>query len=115
LEAYFSDGTTDDLDGVMRTYRMPPSGARGVMYALTTSTGMTAIIVALLGGVLAGVLAMLVGIGADLAFGLGAVATVAMFAVAGAVAGRYLYRDQSSLEVRFPTSQSPDTEAAAAR
>jgi hypothetical protein len=103
LEPYFSDGTTDDREGVMRTYRVPESGLHGVLYALTTSTGMTVIIVALLGGVLAGVLAMLAGTGAELAFGLGTVSTVVIFAVAGAAAGRYFVRDQASLEVRFPS------------
>lgn len=107
LEPYFSDGTTDDREGVMRTYRVPQSGLPGVLYALTTSTGMTAIIDALLGGVLAGVLAMLAGIGAGLAFGLGAVSTVVIFAAAGAAAGRYFVRDQASLEVRFPSAPAP--------
>ena len=105
LEPYFSDGTTDDREGVMRTYRVPERGLRGVLYALTTSTGMMAIIDALLGGVLVGVLAMLAGISAELAFGLGAVATVVIFVVAGAAAGRYFVRDQSSLEVRFPSAR----------
>jgi hypothetical protein len=104
LEPYFSDGTTDDREGVLRTYRVPESGLRGVLYALTTSTGMAAIIVALLGGVLAGVLAMFAGIGAEVAFGLGAVSTVVIFAAAGAAAGRYFVRDQASLEVRFPAA-----------
>lgn len=107
LEPYFSDGTTDDREGVMRTYRVPESGLRGVLCALTTSTGMTAIIVALVGGVLAGVLAMLAGIGAELAFGLGAVSTVVIFAVAGAAAGWYFVRDQASLEVRFRSVPAP--------
>jgi hypothetical protein len=111
LEPYFSDGTTDDRPGVMRTYGVPEGGLRGVLYALTTSTGMTAVIVALLGGVLAGVLSMLIGIGPELAFGLGTAATVATFAVAAAAAGSYFIRDQANLEVRFPstgTAPSPD-------
>jgi len=104
LEPYFSDGTADDLAGVMRTYRVPERGLPGVLYALTTSTGMMAIIVALLGGVLAGVLMMLVGIGATIASGLGVASTLAIFAVTGAAAARYFVRDQSSLEVRFPSN-----------
>lgn len=103
LAPYFSDGTTDDREGVMRTYRVPESGLRGVVYALTTSTGMTAIIVALLGGMLAGVLAMLVGTRAELALGLGCVSTMVIFAAAGAAAAKYFIHDQSSLEVRFPS------------
>lgn len=102
LEPYFSAGTTDDLEGVMRTYRVPSSRTRGVVYALTTSTGMTAIIVALLGGVLVGVLAMLVGVDAAVAVGLGAVSAVVVFAAAGAASFRYFASDQASLEVRFP-------------
>lgn len=104
LERYFSDGTTDDLDGVMRAYRVPESGLRGGVYALTTSTGMTGIIVALVGGVLAGVLAMLAGIGSDVAFGLGAISTVVIFAIAAVAVRRYFVRDQASLEVRFPSA-----------
>lgn len=104
LAPYFSDGTTDDREGVMRTYRVPESGLRGVLYALTTSTGMTAIIVALVGGMLAGVLAMLAGSGAELALGLGCVSTILIFAAAGAAAAKYFVRDQSSLEVRFPSA-----------
>ena len=104
LEPYFTTGTSDDPAGVMKAYRAPTSLVRGVLYALTTSTGMMAIIVALIGGVLAGVLALIVGLGAGLAFGLGAVAAIVLFAVLGASAGAYFSRDQGSLEVRFPSS-----------
>jgi hypothetical protein len=104
LESYISDGTTDDLAGVMRTYRVPEGGIRGVLYALTTSTGMMVIIDALLGGVLAGVLALLADIGAELALALGAAATVVIFAAAGVAGGWYFVRDQASIEVRFPSA-----------
>ena len=63
---------------------------------------MTAIIDALLGGVLGGVVAMLAGIRAELAFGLGALATVVIFAAAGAAAGWYFVRDQATLEGPLP-------------
>jgi hypothetical protein len=75
-----------------------------VLYALTTSTGMMAIVVALLGGVLGGVLAMLAGVGADLAFGLAVVSVVVLFVIAAGAAGWYFVRDQSELEVRFPSA-----------
>ena len=106
LEPYFSEGTTDDVPGIMRTYRAPQGKVGGVLYALTTSTGMMAVVVALLGGVLAGVLAMLAGVAADLAFGLGVVSAIVCFVIAGAAAGRYFIRDQSDLEVRFPSAVS---------
>ena len=95
--------TSDDLVGVMRTYRVPESGLRGVLYALSTSIGMMAIVVALLCGVLAGVLALLVDLDAELAFAMGAASTVVSFVVAGAAAGQNIVRDQASLEVRFPS------------
>lgn len=104
LESYFSEATADDLDSVMSSYRIPESRLRGVVYALTTSTGMTGIIVALLGGVLVGVLVMLAGIGAGVAFGLGTTSAVMIFAAVGVAAGRYFIRDQSGLDVRFPSA-----------
>jgi hypothetical protein len=104
LEPYFTSGTTDDLPGVMRTYRAPTTGARSLLYALTTSTGMMSIIVALLAGGLAGVLGLIAGLGAGPAFGLGAVATIIVFGVVAVAAGGYFVRDQASLEVRFPAS-----------
>ena len=113
LEPYFSDGTTDDREGVMRAYRTPEPGLRGLLYALTTSTGMTAIMVALLGGVLAGVLLMLVGLGAGPAFMLGTISTVVTLAALGAAAGRYFVRDQAGLEVRFPSAQRMASESTA--
>jgi hypothetical protein len=103
LEPYFSEGTSDDRDGVMRAYRTPEPGLPGLVYALTTSTGMTAVMVALLGGVLAGVVAMLAGSSAGPAFILGVIGTVVTLAVLGAAAARYFVRDQAGLEVRFPS------------
>jgi len=102
LEPYFTAGTTDDVAGVMRTYRVP-GGSTGVLYALTTSTGMMTIVVALLGGLLVGVVAMLASFSVALASGLSAIATVVMFVAAGAAAARYFVRDQASLDVRFPS------------
>jgi lysylphosphatidylglycerol synthetase-like protein (DUF2156 family) len=113
LEPYFSDGTTDDLAGVMRTYRDPGRGPAAGLYALTTSTGMTGMINALLGGLLAGVLALLVGVAVELAVVLGAIFTVVVLAIHGAAAARYFVRDQTGLEVRFPSRDqaSPRDEA----
>jgi hypothetical protein len=113
LEPYFSAGTSDDLEGVMRSYRVPSSRRRGAVYALTTSTGMTAIIVALVGGVLVGVLTMLVELDTAVAVALGAVSALVVFAAAGVVAARYFTTDQARLEVRFPASPGGSSEPAA--
>jgi hypothetical protein len=116
LEPYLSEGTSDDVSGVMRTYRAPRGGIGGVLYALTTSTGMMAIVIALLGGMLAGVLALLAGLSVDLSLILGFVAGVVIFAVAGSAAGWYFVRDQSNLEVRFPSAPvAPELEGAPER
>lgn len=104
LRSHFSEPTTDDVESVMATYRVPESRLRGVVYALTTSTGMMGIIVALLGGVLIGVLVMLAGLGAGVALGLGAASTLIIFAALGVAAGRYFIVDQRSLGVRFPSA-----------
>lgn len=104
LASYFSEPTSDDLESVMRTYRVPESRLRGVVYALTTSTGMTGIIVALLGGVLVGVLMMLTGMDSGAAFGLGTAAAAGILAGVGVVAGQYFIRDQTGLDVRFPSA-----------
>jgi cytochrome c biogenesis protein CcdA len=113
LQPYFTDGTSDDREAVMRAYRTPEPGVRGVLYGLTTSTGMTAIMVALLGGAFAAVLAMLAGLAAGPAFLVGVVGTAVTFAVMGAAAGRYFVRDQAALEVRFPSAERIASESSA--
>lgn len=104
LRRYITTPTHDDLAEVMKDYRAPGAGIGGVLYAFTTSTGMVTVIVALLGGVLAVVLALLMGFGGVAASVLGVVATVVVFAAVAAGALRFFMRDQASLEVAFPAS-----------
>jgi hypothetical protein len=104
LRPYITTPTQDDLAAVMKDYRAPSGGLSGVLYAFTTSTGMVAVIVALLGGVLGGVLALLIGAGAAAAAGIGIVGAVLVFAVVAAGALRFFVQDQASLEVLFPSS-----------
>src|SRR5688572_23213765 len=79
LRPYITTPTHDDLATVMRDYRAPGSGIGGVLYSLTTSTGMVAVINALLGGALAGVLALLVSAGAVAAAAIGVVGAAVAF------------------------------------
>jgi hypothetical protein len=104
LRPYITTPTHDDLAAVMKDYRAPSSGLGGVLYAFTTSTGMVAVIVALLGGVLGGVLALLIGAGAGAAAAIGIGGAVLVFAVVAAGALRFFVQDQASLEVQFPSS-----------
>jgi hypothetical protein len=67
---------------------------------------MVAVIDALLGGVLAGILALLVGAGAVAAGAMGVVGAALVFAAIAAGAARFFLRDQSSLEVMFPSAEA---------
>ncbi|MGH2445529.1 MAG: hypothetical protein ACRDGD_05765, partial [Candidatus Limnocylindria bacterium] len=104
VEPYFTTGVHDDLPGVMITYGSPPSTwAGGVLYGLTTSAGMIGLIVSLVSGVLAGVLALLFGASGGLALGIGVVGAVAVFAVIIGTTSGYITRVQASVPVLFPT------------
>lgn len=106
LRPYISTPTNDDIATVMRDYRAPGVGVGAVLYSLTTSTGMVAVINALLGGVLAGVVARLVGVGGAAAVVIGLVGAVVVFAAIAAGAARFFLSDQASLDAEFPSSQA---------
>lgn len=101
---YFTDTRHDDLRGVMVTYGSPPtSGLGAVIYGLTTSAGTVVLIDAMLGGVLALVVAL--GLGATLGVGLAAaaVAGLGLFGALSVATYRYYSGVQARLEVAFPT------------
>ena len=106
---YFTTPTHDDIDAVTTAYgpisdRLPGQ----IVYGLTTSAGMIGLIVAMVGGVLTAVVAMLVGVagGASIWIGLaGGVAVLAALIAYGYVSVESV---QSSVTARFPT---PVTEA----
>lgn len=106
LRPYITTPTNDDIATVMRDYRAPGAGVGAVLYSLTTATGMVAVVNALLGGVLAGVLALLVGVGGTAALVIGVVGTVVVFAAIAAGAARFFLTDQASLEAEFPSSET---------
>jgi hypothetical protein len=102
LRPFITTPVNDDIATVMRDYRAPSPGVGGALYSLTTSTGMVAVVDALLGGVLAGVLALLLGIGGTAAVVIGVIGTLLVFAAVAAGAARFILRDQASLEPAFP-------------
>jgi hypothetical protein len=106
LRPFITTATHDDVATVMRDYRAPGSGIGGVLYSLTTSTGMVAVINALLGGALAGVLGLLAGAGAVAVGLIGVVGAALVFAAVAAGAAQFFLRDQASLEVTFPSAQA---------
>ena len=106
LRPFITTATHDDVATVMRDYRAPGAGIGGVVYSLTTSTGMVAVIDALLAGALAGVLALMAGAGGVAAGVIGVVGGVVVFVAIASGAARFFLRDQSSLEVTFPSAEA---------
>jgi len=106
LIPYFTTATHDDLPSVLTAYGSPAdSGVGNIWYALTTSGGMIGLITSMVGGVLAAVLGLLVGIpgGQALWVGLagGLIVIVSLFVrTSGAVTRR-----QATLPALFPASE----------
>jgi hypothetical protein len=103
LVPYFTTATHDDLTSVLTAYGSPAeSGIGTVWYGLTTSGGMIGLITSMVGGVLAAVLGLLVGLsgGHALWVGLGGGALVFVLLIlltTGAVT-----RHQATLSALFP-------------
>jgi hypothetical protein len=107
---YFTTGVNDDLRGIMMSYGSPPKSGIGMfLYGLTTSGGMIGLIVALVGGVLAGVLALLLGAGGDVALIAGIAGAVVAFAAISGLSSGTVVRHHADLDTLFPT---PGTSAA---
>ncbi len=105
---YFIHGTHDDPASAMLSYGNAPSGGwAGLLYGLTTSGGMIGLITSLVGGVLAGVLAIAFAASTAVALGMGLVGAVAVFSVINVTTSGILARRQAALEVLFPTP-APD-------
>jgi hypothetical protein len=101
---YFTTSIHDDLEGVMVTYGSPPIRGPGVIvYQLTTSSGMIALIVAMIGAVLALVVTLIAGGSIVQAVSVAAAALVAVFASLGALTVRFYAGVQARLPVDYPT------------
>ncbi len=103
---YFVTGTHDDPDGVMISYGSPPSTYPGVvLYGITTSGGMIALIASMVGGVLAGVMALIFGGSAGLAIIVALIGTVVVFTIQTVLTAGTLQRVSASLPILFPTDE----------
>ena len=104
LHPYLSAGVHDDLEGVMVTYGSPPLGGLGaVAYQLSTSSTLVGLIVSMIGGVLALVVAVLVGASVAVAFIVAAVAGLGVFVALAVMTIRFYTGVQARLPVLFPT------------
>lgn len=110
LEPYFTSPTYDDVDSVLQSYgKLPEGGIGQLLYALSTSGGMIGMIVSMVGGVLAGVLALMV-LSADLAVWIGLLGAIVTFAGIALFTFGAVPSQQDRLVVRFPApASSPAT------
>lgn len=104
VEPYFTTPTHDDIDAVTAVYgpisdRLPGQ----IVYGLTTSSGMIGLIVAMVGGVLAAVLAMVMGVDGGVSIWIGVIGLVIVLAALVAYAAAAIPREQARLTARFPT------------
>lgn len=108
LVPYFSTNDRDDLVGVTASYEGPPPdspmvGPASIVHGFGTAVGMVGLLVALIGGALAGVVAGALGlsfVGASL---IGAAACVALLVIITALVVRSVLRFGERLEPRFPS------------
>jgi hypothetical protein len=108
---YFTTPTHDDIDAVTTVYG--PISDRLVgqfLYGLSTSNGMIALIVAMVGGVLTTVLAMLFGVDGSAAIWIGLVGAIIVLGLLFATTALAILREQARLTALFPT---PSAEAVA--
>jgi hypothetical protein len=112
LLPYFSTAIHDDIDSVTRDYNAPDGyGLATLVYALSTSLGMVGLIVAMLGGVEVGVVAMLIGADVAGAVWLAVIGAPLIFAALLAATAVRITRNQARLEARFPAAAAPSAAA----
>ena len=103
LIPYFTTATHDDLDSLMIAYGSPSASGLGViLYGLTTSGGMIGLITSMVGGVLAAVLGMLIGVSGEQAVWVGLGGGALVFVILVVLTTGSITRNQESLPALFP-------------
>jgi len=109
---YLTTATHDDIDSVLTAYgTMPTTGLGTAMYALTTSGGMIGLIASMVGGVLAAVLGLLIGVSGGLAVWIGVGGFVLVFALLVLLTFGAVPRHQEELTVLFPAPEKQRRDA----
>ena len=109
---YFTTATHDDMPSVLTAYGPGPSGGIGFVVAgLTSSGGMIGLITSMVGGVLAAVVALAIGVDGSLALwvGIGGSAVVFVLLLVSTLA--QVSQGQTTMTARFP---APETESPSA-
>jgi hypothetical protein len=104
---YFTTPTHDDIDAVTTVYgpisdRLPGQ----IVYGLTTSAGMIGLIVAMVGGVLTSVLAMLLGVDGGASIWIGVAGGVIVLVGLIGYTATTIPREQARFTALFPTPGS---------
>jgi hypothetical protein len=108
VDRYFMSPRHDDLASLIATYGAPTSSGIGeLFYALTTSGGMIGLITAMVGGVLACVVALVVGLSGDLALWIGVAGAIVVFVGIVRFSFGRVASAQSGLNSIFPAPDEP--------
>jgi len=111
LVPYFTTATHDDLPSVLTAYGSPAdSGVGNIWYALTTSGGMIGLITSMVGGVLAAVLGLLVGVPSGQALWVGLAGGVFVIVILFVRTSGAVTREQATLPALFPASETDRVE-----
>jgi hypothetical protein len=108
---YVTSATHDDIDSVLTAYgNLPDSGLGQLAYGLSTSGGMIGLITAMVGGVLAAVLGLILGASGGASVWIGIGGGVLVFAAIVVFTFGGVPRQQQALKASFPAN-SPDEAA----
>jgi hypothetical protein len=101
---YFTTAAHDDIDAVLTAYGPLPERLSGqFLYGLSTSNGMIALIVSMVGGVLTTLLAMVIGLDGGAPIWIGVAGGIIVLAALFAFTGWAILREQRRFTVLFPT------------
>ena len=109
---YFTTPTHDDIDAVVTVYGpVSPHLLGQIVYGFTTSNGMIGLIVAMVGGVLTAVVAMLVGVQGGAAMWIGVAGSALTLAALVGLTAAAIPREQARFVSLFPTPTATATAA----
>jgi hypothetical protein len=104
---YFTSATHDDMASVVSAYGSPSSSGIGLLlYGLTTSGGMIALITSMVGGIFAAVLSLILGVSGGLPIWIGVGGGVFVFAILYVTTAGSVVRHQEKLTALFPAPEA---------
>jgi hypothetical protein len=109
VDRYFTTPTHDDIPSLMSAYGAPSASTPGgnLLYGLTTSGGMIGLITSMVGGVLAAVMALILGVDSGAAIWVGVAGTVLMLVGLVILTFGRIPHHQAALGVMFPGDERP--------